>query len=85
MTSPNSRTTENLLKGTEGRIPQVMFACVRDGGRSVASRVLTEHYAGGRVVALSAGIQPGAHIHPEVADVLEKFGLDTPPRKTQSC
>ncbi|WP_445257018.1 arsenate-mycothiol transferase ArsC [Nocardioides aurantiacus] len=56
--------------------PQVVFACVRNGGRSVISRVLTEHYAGGRVTALSAGTQPGEHIHPEVADVLEKLGLD---------
>ena len=57
--------------------PQVVFACVRNGGRSVISRVLTEHYAGGRVVALSAGTQPGEHIHPEVVDVLQKLGLDT--------
>jgi protein-tyrosine-phosphatase len=62
---------------TEGHTPQVVFACVRNGGRSVASRVLAEHYAGGRVTALSAGTQPGEHIHPEVADVLEKLGLDT--------
>ena len=61
----------------EDRTPQVVFACVRNGGRSVASRVLTEYYAGGRVVALSAGTQPGDHIHPEVADVLEQLGLDT--------
>ena len=58
-------------------VPQVVFACVRNGGRSVISRVLAEHYAGGRVRALSAGTQPGEHIHPEVADVLEKLGLDT--------
>lgn len=58
-------------------IPQVVFACVRNGGRSVISRVLTEHYAGGRVRALSAGTQPGEHIHPEVATVLESLGLDT--------
>ena len=57
--------------------PQVVFACVRNGGRSVISRVLTEHYAGGRVIALSAGTQPGDHIHREVAEVLEKLGLDT--------
>lgn len=57
--------------------PQIVFACVRNGGRSVISRVLAEHYAGGRVRALSAGTQPGEHIHPEVAEVLEKLGLDT--------
>ena len=58
-------------------VPQVVFACVRNGGRSVISRVLTEHYAGGRVVARSAGTQPGEHIHPEVARALEGLGLDT--------
>ncbi|HEX6874121.1 MAG TPA: heat-shock protein HtpX [Nocardioidaceae bacterium] len=57
--------------------PQVVFACVRNGGRSVIGRVLTEHYARGRVVALSAGTRPGEHIHPEVAEALEKLGLDT--------
>jgi protein-tyrosine-phosphatase len=58
-------------------VPQVVFACVRNGGRSVISRVLAEHYAGGRVRALSAGTQPGERIHPEVADALERLGLDT--------
>jgi protein-tyrosine-phosphatase len=58
-------------------VPTVVFACVRNGGRSVAARLLTEHYARGRVIALSAGTQPGEHIHPEVAEVLERLGLDT--------
>ncbi|HEY1133403.1 MAG TPA: heat-shock protein HtpX [Nocardioides sp.] len=59
------------------RPPQVVFACRANGGRSVASRLLTEHYAGGRVVAVSAGTEPGEHVHPEVARVLEELGLDT--------
>lgn len=60
------------------RVHQVVFACVRNGGRSVASRLLTEHYAGGgRVRALSAGTRRGEHIHPEVAEALQKLGLDT--------
>jgi arsenate reductase len=58
-------------------VPQVVFACVRNGGRSVISRVLTEYYAGGRVRALSAGTRPGDHIHAEVAEVLEKLGVNT--------
>jgi arsenate reductase len=61
----------------QDRVPQVVFACVRNGGRSVAARLLTEHYAQGRVTALSAGTQPGEHIHPEVATALEHLGLDT--------
>jgi arsenate reductase (thioredoxin) len=59
------------------QVPQVVFACVRNGGRSVIGRVLTEHYARGRVRAVSAGTQPGEHIHPEVADALQELGLDT--------
>jgi arsenate reductase len=58
-------------------VPTVVFACRANGGRSVASRLLTEHYARGRIVALSAGTEPGEHIHPEVARVLESLGLDT--------
>jgi protein-tyrosine-phosphatase len=58
-------------------VTQVVFACVRNGGRSVAARVLTEHYARGRVTAVSAGTRPGEHVHPEVAAVLESLGLDT--------
>ena len=57
-------------------VPQVVFACRANGGRSVASRLLAEHYAGGRVRAISAGTEPGEHIHPEVARVLESLGLD---------
>lgn len=70
-------TTSPDTAAREPDVPQVVFACIRNGGRSVISRVLTEHYAGGRVRALSAGTQPGEHIHAEVAEVLEKLGLDT--------
>jgi arsenate reductase len=73
-TTAHTETTNDVAKTG---VPQVVFACIRNGGRSVISRVLTEHYAGGRVLALSAGTQPGEHIHPEVADALEKLGLDT--------
>ncbi len=58
-------------------VPQVVFACVRNGGRSVIARLLTEHYARGRVIALSAGTRPGERIHPEVVEVLQSWGLDT--------
>lgn len=61
----------------QGHRPVVVYACRANGGRSVISRLLTEHYARGRVEALSAGTEPGDHIHPEVAQVLEQLGLDT--------
>jgi arsenate reductase (thioredoxin) len=64
--------------------PQVVFACRRNGGRSVISRVLTEHYAGDRVVALSAGTEPGEEIHPEVVRALADVGLDTSREKPKA-
>jgi arsenate reductase (thioredoxin) len=60
-----------------GHRPVVVYACRANGGRSVISRLLTERYADGRVEAVSAGTEPGDHIHPEVARVLEELGLDT--------
>ena len=57
--------------------PKIVFACRKNGGRSVIARVLTEHYAGDNVVTLSAGTDPGEQIHPEVANVLQGLGLDT--------
>lgn len=66
-----------MTQPTPTRLPQVVYACRANGGRSVASRLLTEHYAGGRLIALSAGTDPGEHIHPEVARVLQSLGLDT--------
>jgi arsenate reductase len=61
----------------DAQVPVIVYACRANGGRSVASRLLTERYAGGRVVALSAGTEPGEQIHPEVARVLASLGLDT--------
>jgi protein-tyrosine-phosphatase len=54
----------------------VLFACRANAGRSVAARLLAERYAAGRVVAFSAGSEPGSEVHPEVAAVLAELGLD---------
>src|SRR5918995_4587540 len=72
------RARPRPLPSQEPRMtPQVVYACRKNGGRSVISRVLTEHYAGDHVVALSAGTEPGEQIHPEVARALAALGLDT--------
>jgi arsenate reductase len=57
--------------------PIVLFACVHNSGRSVAARVLAEHYADGAIVATSAGSEPGAAVNPMVAKVLAERGLST--------
>jgi arsenate reductase (thioredoxin) len=57
--------------------PVVLFACIHNSGRSVAARVLAEHYGDGRISAISAGSEPGDSINPQVAHVLAERGLST--------
>lgn len=57
--------------------PVVLFACVHNGGRSLAAKVLAEHRAGGRVEVRSAGSEPGDGLDPAVVQVLHERGLST--------
>jgi arsenate reductase len=57
--------------------PIVLFLCTHNAGRSVAARVLLDHYAEGRVEVLSAGSAPGDKVNPAVVQILRERGLDT--------
>jgi arsenate reductase (thioredoxin) len=62
---------------TSGRAtPVVLFLCVHNSGRSLAAKVMLEHYAQGRVAVLSAGSEPAAELNPSVVAVLRERGLD---------
>jgi len=57
--------------------PVVLYACIHNGGRSLAAKILTEHHSRGRVEARSAGSEPGATLNPAVVQVLHERGLST--------
>ncbi len=57
--------------------PIVLFACVHNGGRSLAAKVLAEHHAGGAVEVRSAGSEPGDSLNQAVEQVLHERGLST--------
>ena len=57
--------------------PVILYACIHNSGRSVAAKVLTEHYGGDGVQVHSAGSEPGGGINPTVAAVLAERGLST--------
>jgi arsenate reductase len=57
--------------------PVVLFLCVHNAGRSLAARVLLDHYATGRIDVLSAGSDPASELNPSVVAILEERGLDT--------
>ena len=56
--------------------PTVLFLCIHNSGRSLAARVLLDHYAQGRIRVESAGSEPGEALNPSVVAVLKERGLD---------
>ncbi len=56
--------------------PSVLFVCVRNGGKSQMAAGLMRKAAGGRVVAHSAGIDPGEKINALSAQALAEVGVD---------
>ncbi len=57
-------------------VPEVLYVCVQNSGRSQMAAALTRHLSEGRVHVRSAGSRPGDEILPEVALVLAELDLD---------
>lgn len=57
-------------------VPEVLYICVHNSGRSQMAAALTRHLSGGRVHVRSAGSQPtGEGVLPSVITVLEEIGV----------
>ena len=56
--------------------PVVLFLCIHNAGRSLAARVLLDHYAEGRIAVESAGSEPGDKLNPSVVAILKERGHD---------
>jgi protein-tyrosine-phosphatase len=57
-------------------VPEVLFVCVHNAGRSQMAAALLDHHAQGRVRVRSAGTAPASEVNPVVVDVLAELGLD---------
>ena len=58
------------------RIPEVLFVCVHNAGRSQMAAALMQHHAQGRISVRSAGSAPAETVNPAVLTVLGELGLD---------
>ncbi|QRP42889.1 low molecular weight phosphatase family protein [Amycolatopsis sp. FDAARGOS 1241] len=58
------------------RVPEVLFVCVHNAGRSQMAAALLAHHGMGRVAVRSAGSEPGDKVNPAAAEVLAEWGLD---------
>ena len=57
-------------------VPEVLFVCVQNAGRSQMAAALLDHHARGKVSVRTAGSAPAAEIHPEAVAALEELGID---------
>ena len=57
-------------------IPEVLFVCVRNAGRSQMAAGLLDAHAAGSVVVRSAGSDPGERINRAVVEALAEVGID---------
>jgi protein-tyrosine-phosphatase len=75
-----ARERLRALGQVEGRIakdvPEVLFVCVQNAGRSQMAAALLDHYAAGRVHVRSAGSAPADEINPAVVVAMSELGID---------
>ena len=57
-------------------VPEVLFVCVHNAGRSQMAAALLDHYAQGRVHVRSAGSAPADQINPAVIAAMDEIGID---------
>ena len=57
-------------------IPEVLFVCTHNAGRSQMAAALLDHQAAGRVRVTSAGSQPASQLNPAVVQAMAEIGLD---------
>ena len=57
-------------------VPEVLFICVHNAGRSQMAAALLNHHGGGRVHVRSAGSAPAQEINPQVIAAMAEIGVD---------
>jgi arsenate reductase (thioredoxin) len=81
-TSPGHLTTDRLTALAQSRgvlvktVPEVLFVCVHNAGRSQMAAALLDHHAAGAVHVRSAGSAPADEINPAVHAAMAEIGLD---------
>jgi len=75
-----SRQRLQALAQAEGMIakdvPEVLFVCVHNAGRSQMAAALLDHHAKGKVHVRSAGSDPGDQINPAVVAAMDEWDID---------
>jgi protein-tyrosine-phosphatase len=57
-------------------VPEVLFVCTHNAGRSQMAAALLDREAAGRVRVTSAGSQPASELNPAVVQAMAEIGID---------
>ena len=57
-------------------VPEVLFVCIHNAGRSQMAAALLDHHAQGRVHVRSAGSEPADRVNPAVVEAMREVGID---------
>jgi protein-tyrosine-phosphatase len=57
-------------------VPEVLFVCEQNAGRSQMAAALTDQLSHGRVHVRSAGSMPAADLNPAVVQAMQEIGVD---------
>jgi arsenate reductase len=58
------------------KLPEVLFVCVHNAGRSQMAAGLLQRKADGRLRVISAGSEPADQLNPAVVEAMEEVGID---------
>ena len=63
-------------ESNESTVPNVLFLCVHNAGRSQMALGWTRHLADGRVRVYSGGSEPADQINPNAVEAMAELGID---------
>lgn len=63
----------DLTRDRDAGVPQVLFVCVQNAGRSQLAAAMVNGFSGGRVIARSAGSTPATAVHPHVRSLIAEI------------
>jgi arsenate reductase (thioredoxin) len=64
------------MKIMPDQLPEVLFVCVHNAGRSQMAAGFLQQRAGDRVRVISAGSEPSDQLNPAVVEAMKEVGID---------
>ena len=58
------------------KMKRILFVCVENAGRSQMAEAFANHYAKGKLIAISAGNKPADNVNPVVIEAMKEKGID---------